>query len=880
MTLAAGTRLGPYESLAPLGAGGMGAVDRARDTRLERTVAVKVLAEHRSATPVARQRFEREARTISQLSHPHICALYDVGREGESAYLVMELLDGETLADRLLRGALPPGEILRHGIEIADALDKAHRQGVVHRDLKPGNVMLTRSGVKLLDFGLAKAMAPMAPQSSLTALPTVAGAPSLTQEGMVLGTLPYMAPEQLEGKESDARTDIWALGAVLYEMATGQRPFTGGSQASLTGAILKDQVPLIGAMQPTAPPALDRVVQRALAKDPENRWQSARDLTLELRAIEQAPPDAERRQAGGSRLARVVAVVATVASLLLGAAWLSRPHSAPVSLRLSVLPPEHTTFTPVTMTGAPRFDLSPDGKRLAFVASTSGGRPLLWVRSLDSFTAQSLPGTEDAAGPFWSPDGGAIGFFAGGKLKTIDLPGGVPRVLADTPAHRGGTWSQSGVILFGSSDVLYSVSAAGGAVATVTALDTAHGETSHRFPQFLPDGRHFLYLARAPNRNDSVIYCGSLDSRERTRLLQNPFRTVYAAPGYLVFARSGSLMAQKFDPSSLKLSGEPFSVTEDVGALPGHGFVPVAFSKQGTLAYWRLALLRRQLAWFDRSGRPLGAVGPEGNFEQPSLSPDGRRVVLQRRDLLTNIGEVLLLDLSTEALSRFTFGDSFVPVWSPDGSRIAFGSKGQSDLVQKSVSGGAEEMIFKSGGQGLIQPSDWSRDGRFIVFHTLGPKTTWDIWVFRASDRTATPFLQTTANEVQGRLSPDSRWMAYTSNETGSFEVYVQSFPAGGGKWQVSNGGGSEPHWRADGTELFYIAADKKMMAVPVQIVPTFAPGAPKALFETQAQAVLEPYWSNYDVTADGQRFLVSTVSDEIAASPISIVTNWTNAKK
>ena len=552
----------------------------------------------------------------------------------------------------------------------------------------------------------------------------------------------------------------------------------------------------------------------------------------------------------------------------------------PASLKLSVLPPEHTTFTPVTMTGAPRFDISPDGKRLAFVASAPGARPLLWVRALDSFTAQALPGTEDAGAPFWSPDSASIAFFAGGKLKTIDLPSGVPRVLADTPAHRGGAWGTSGVILFGASDVLYSVSAAGGAVTAVTALDLAHGEISHRFPQFLPDGRHFIYLARALNRSDSVIYCGSLDSREKTRVLQNPYKTVYAAPGYLLFARSGSLMAQKFDASSRKLSGEPFTVTDDVGALPGHGFVPIAASNQGTLAYWRLALLRRQLGWFDRSGRPLGRVGPEGNFEQPSLSPDGKRVVLQRRELVSNVGEVLLLDLSTDAVSRFTFGDSFVPVWSPDGSRIAFGSNGQTNLVQKSLNGGAEEVLFKSAGQGLIQPSDWSRDGGFIVFHGLGPKTNWDLWVFRASDKTAIPYLQTAANEVQGRLSPDGRWMAYTSNESGSFEVYVQSFPAGGGKWQISTAGGAEPHWRADGTELFYIAADKKMMAVPVQIAPNFVPGAPKVLFETQAQAVLEPYWANYDVTADGQRFLVSTISDEISSEPISIVTNWTNAKK
>jgi eukaryotic-like serine/threonine-protein kinase len=886
MTLATGSRLGPYEILAPLGAGGMGEVYKARDSRLERTVAVKVLPQHLSASPEIRQRFEREAKTISQLSHPHICALYDVNREGETEYLVMEYLEGESLADRLARGPLPGEQLLRYGIEIADALDKAHRQGIVHRDLKPGNVMLTKSGVKLLDFGLAKAMTP-AGSPQLTSLPTQAS--PVTQAGTVLGTFQYMAPEQLEGKELDARTDIFALGATLYEMATGKKAFLASSQASLITAIMSSEPAPISSIQPMSPAALDRVVKKALAKDPEHRWQSAADLGSELEWIAEgsaagvAAPLITRRRAR-ERLAWVLAGVSLCAALVLAAVHFRQSPIEARPARFFVLPPERTTiaFGPA----APQAAVSPDGHYLAFAATTSDRQTHLWVRPLDSVATQKLVGTEDASFPFWSPDSRFIGFFAQGKLKTIAVYGGPTQTLCSAPSGNGGTWSRDGVIVFAPNREggLARVFAAGGIPAAVTALDRRRRETAHCWPQFLPDGRHFLYLALSGNRENRGIYIHSLGTEEPRHVFKTEVRAAYTPPGYLLFVQLGTLMAQRFNPHRLELTGEPVRIAEDVAYNPSNGRTTFSASENGVLAYRTGVaggLPTSELVWFHREGNRIGPAGGFGLYLRPALSPDGKRVAVERRDPQTGTDDVWLVDLARSTSLRFTFGsfNQTHPVWSPDGSRIVFASDrdGTSNLYLKISSGtGTDELLLQS--DTPKYSTDWSPDGRLIAFESQDPTTGSDLWVLPLfGDRKPIPFLQTEFNEGQGQFSPDGRWMAYSSDESGRREVYVQAFPASSGKWQISTAGGAFPRWRRDGKELFYLAADQKLMAVAVQADSTLQAGRPQALFDAHVfGAPIVPY----SVSADGQRFLVNTPAQEVNSSPITVVLNWTSELK
>ncbi|MGH9317043.1 MAG: protein kinase domain-containing protein, partial [Thermoanaerobaculia bacterium] len=710
MAHAAGTRLGPYEILSPLGAGGMGEVYRARDARLERTVAIKVLPSGLAASPEVRQRFEREAKTISQLSHPHICAIYDVGREGEAEYIVMELLEGETLSDRLAKGALPLEQTIRYGVEISDALDKAHRQGIVHRDLKPGNVMITKSGVKLLDFGLAKAFErpldaegrgqatvghhPLA-RSGLTAIPTVAGSPHLTQEGTILGTFQYMAPEQLEGKEADSRTDIFAFGATLYEMATGKKAFSGASQASLISAIMKEEPAPLSQVEPTTPPAFDRLVKTCLAKDPEDRWRTAHDVMLELKWI----------AAGGSQATPAVPVAARrksreglgwiVAGVLLlfaiGQAFVSSRRAPPESraIRFSVLPPAKAVVDSISV--------APDGSHLAFVASSPDGRILLWVRPLEAQTARPIVGTDGAMFAFWSPDSRFLGFFAEGKLKKVEAAGGPVETLCDAAYPRGGTWNRDGVVLFtpNSGGPVFRVSAAGGLATPLTALDPSRKETSHRWPYFLPDGRHFLYYARSGQPENAGIYVGSLDSKETRRLVSTPSNAAYAPSGYLLFARDGTLMAQAFDVEKLRFTGEPFPAAEDVGFDGGTFRADFAVSENGVLTYRTSASFLARLTWFDRGGKQLGSVGPPGSYFNLSLSLDDRKLAVSRLASWTGTRDIWVYDLSRGTSSRFTFDPSteLSPFWSPDASRIVFSSDraGPLDLYQRVATGGSDD---------------------------------------------------------------------------------------------------------------------------------------------------------------------------------------------
>jgi eukaryotic-like serine/threonine-protein kinase len=892
MTLPAGTRLGPYEILAELGAGGMGEVYRARDTRLERTVAVKVLPSRLSASPESRQRFEREAKTISRLSHPHICALHDVGREGNVDFLVMELLEGDTLTDRLAKGALSLEQTLRYGAQIADALDKAHRQGIVHRDLKPGNVMITKSGVKLLDFGLAKAMAPATP-ASLTALPTQQG---LTQEGTILGTFQYMAPEQLEGKDADARTDIFALGATLYEMATGRKAFTGSTQASLISSILRDDPAPISQVQPMSPPALDRIVKTCLAKDPEDRWQSAADVRRELNWIAEgsaagvaAPAAVASKRRSRERLAWILASVFAVAAILGGLPSLRRRPEAGLVFRSSILPPEKAQFAFQFSPPA----VSPDGRRLAFSTGRSGGQ--LWVRSFDASQAQPILGTEGGFAPFWSPDSRFLGFFAGGKLKKIDVTGGTPLTLADAPEADGGTWSREGVILFTTDGPLQRVSDSGGASSPVTRVDGEHGDLGHSWPIFLPDGRHFLYLRflgrTGDGSNPYALVVGSLDSREEKQLLHVRANVAYApasdgsSAGHLLYLQARVLVARPFDARSLEFTGEAFPVVEQVRLFGAGSTAAFSVSANGLLVYQSASDVEpSELVWFDRSGKRLESLGEPADYSHPRISNDGRRVVFVVTDKQSPDTDLWLYDLTRRAKTRLTFGPAvnIFPVWSPDDTEIVFASnrKVMHDLYRKRTSGvGGDELLLDSKTT-LRWPTDWSKEGH-IAFHSRDTKakTAVDVGFVSVADRKPVTLLGTAFDERSGQFSPDGRWLAYASNESGQFEIYVQPFPSMGQKWQVSSGGGAYPRWKRDGKEIFFLKLpEKTLMAADVRPGPTFEVGEPRALFQTQIK--WSDFGTQYDVSPDGSRFLINTLVAGEKSDALTVVQNWTDVLK
>jgi Tol biopolymer transport system component/predicted Ser/Thr protein kinase len=882
MTLAAGSRLGPYEILAPIGAGGMGEVYKARDTRLERTVAVKVLPQHLSASPDSRQRFEREAKTISQLSHAHICALFDVGRENDTEYLVMEYLEGETLTDRLGKGALPLEQTLRYGTEIADALDKAHRQGIVHRDLKPGNVMITKAGVKLLDFGLAKAMAAPVQRSGMTSLPTVMGSgQNLTQEGTILGTFQYMSPEQLEGKEADARSDIFALGAVLYEVATGRKAFSGTSQASLISAIMKEDPPPVSSIQAMSPPALDRVVKTCLAKDPEDRWQSAHDVANELKWIAEGsqagvPVKVASQRKTRELLAWVLAGLAAVAAAFLGVGYAGRAPRQEAFVRAQV-----------PLGGLFLWDiaLSPDGKSLAFAAGKQGGQPSLWIRNLGEDEAHPVAGVDLAYFPFWSPDGRSIAYFADGKLHRIDAAGGAAQtVCATEPFGLGGTWSRDGTIVFapGPTSALFRVPASGGVPVPVTRLDASRHEIAHRYPHFLPDGRHFFYTTQSI-RGDSTfegsVRLGDLEG-STSKAVNAVYSAVQYVAGQLLYVREDSLLAQAFDPARLETRGEPVMIAPRVASLDDWSG-SYAFSASGNaLLLAPVAAVPSRLAWVDRSGRDLGSVGEPSVFDRVRLSPDGRRAAAAVLNVPNNEHEIRLFEAASGASTRFVFGagDNFAPVWSPDGNRIFFATDRKkhrpvTDVWVKSLDGSSEEPYLDSPDQTV--PRDWSSDGRYLAISKIplvGNRNT-ELWVVNAADLPhQIPFARESPTQDHARFSADGKWIAFESTESGTVEIYVRAFPGAGGKKRVSAAGGREPAWRQDGRELYYVGVDNKMMAVPVSLAPTFQPGTPVPLFPIHPS----PDGPVYDAAADGQKFLVATAPESAGSPPLSMLINWT----
>jgi serine/threonine protein kinase len=887
VTLTDGARLGPYEILSPLGAGGMGEVYRARDTRLDRTVAIKVLAAHLSSSPEVRQRFEREAKTISQLSHPHICALHDVGREGDTEYLVMEYLEGETVAERLLRGPLPLEQTLRFGIQIADALDKAHRQGIVHRDLKPSNVMITKSGVKLLDFGLAKAVAPATQPSTLTSLPTQL---NLTQEGTILGTFQYMAPEQLEGKEADARTDIFAFGCVLYEMATGTKAFAGTSQASLIGAILHTDPPPISTAQPMSPPALDHIVKKCLAKDPEERWQNAADLASELNWIREGgsqtgvPAPVVSRRRSRERLVWIVAAVLLAATIGLTARLLSRPAPAASVLRASILPPEDSEFVSTWIDAGP-VEISPDGERIVFTARKGESPNLLWLRKLSESNARPLAGTEGAQRPFWSPDGQHIGFFADRFFKKIDVDGGPVFTLAPGTESRGGTWNRDGVILFtpDARGPVHRVSANGGKVTEATVYGAT--DSTHRYPHFLPDGRHFLYLVRhgsgAGRGRDPEIRVGSLGSRDSKLVLNVASNVVYAS-GHLLYVREGALVAQEFDLDRLAVKGEPVTLVPDV--LMDERFSRGVFSTSGNavLVYQTgKGQTLTALRWLDRNGATLGTVGEPALFfngGDPEISPDGKRATASIVDLRTGQTDIWMIDLATGTRRRFTTGAGSKEwcTWSPDGGRVAHSVSNPRgtgyDIVLKPIGGSEPEVMLVSEPVEFQAPLSFSPDGNFFLYAKRKNERS-GLWVLPLTgDRKPRLFMASPAIQQMARFSPNGRYVAYQSDETGRFEIYVATFPGPGSRWQISQNGGVEPRWSRDGKELFYFAPDNRLMAARVTTDgPTFDVGVIQPLFQARSLG----FTYRYDVANDGKRFLVDAGLPQ-DPSPITIVTNWT----
>jgi Tol biopolymer transport system component len=876
VTFATGTRLGPYEVSSAIGAGGMGEVYKARDTRLDRDVAIKVLSAHLSTTEEIRQRFEREAKTISKFSHPHICALYDIGREGETDYLVMELLEGESLADRLGRGPLPNDQVLRYGIEIADALDKAHRQGIVHRDLKPGNIMLTKTGVKLLDFGLAKPLATAGarPVSGASLMATEAQVSQpLTERGTILGTFQYMAPEQLEGGEADSRSDIFAFGAVLYEMATGKKAFTGKSQASLISSIMREDPAPISSVAPMVPPALNRVVRTCLAKDPEDRFQTAHDVKLQLEWVQEGgseaglPAPVVARRKNREKLAWAAAAVMTVAAAALGFGFWKRTPPPKHTMRFDVDVPAE-----VTALDSPK--ISPDGRILAFDATDSSGKHRIWIRPLNALQAHALAGTEGTKRPFWSPDGRYLAFIADGKLMKVDVSGGPPQKICDAPTGADGTWAPGGVILFDGTgtDPIYRVPASGGIPTVMVKPEPSRKETQIGWPEILPDGKHFLYMAISQKAGESTYRIASLDGKENRPFAPAQSAITYVEPGYLLFLRDRTLVAQPFDAKSLKTTGEPTPLAEKVGT-DNVGLGRFSVSREGTLAY-RTGEITDRLVWVDRNGKEMETVADQGLYHNPAFSPDGRRLAYDMVDPRSGKGDIWVRDLARNVSSRFSFseGIAYCPLWSPDGTRIAYTV--DNDMVEKPADGQGPEtpLGVKSPEQKI--PMDWSRDGRYVAYIVRAKGTGWDIWILPTfGDKQAFPFVKTSFIEVVPAFSPDGRYIAYVSNESGRSEIYVQSFPGPGGKWQVSAEGGLDPQWSADGKELFFRSPDQKIMAAPVTTGATFEAGTPRALFPVHLDTAQSR--NRFAPGRDGQRFLLVATPARDAMAPTTVVLNW-----
>jgi Tol biopolymer transport system component/tRNA A-37 threonylcarbamoyl transferase component Bud32 len=878
MSVDVGTRLGSLEITALLGKGGMGEVYRARDTKLKRDVAIKILPEEFSRDEDRLSRFQREAEILASLNHPNIAAIYSLEEANGSRYLVLELVEGQTLADRLKRGPPPIDEAVTISKHICEAIEAAHEKGIIHRDLKPANIKLTSDGiVKVLDFGLAKVREAEAQASDLSNSPTLMTAASA--RGMILGTAAYMSPEQAKGQEANRTSDVWAFGCVLYEMLTGRPPFEGETVSEVFAGILKAD-PDWKRLPTGTPENIRRLLLRCLRKERRFRLQHIGDARLEIEEIEE-PQSRVASQFVPRRRERLAWATGLVVLAVLAAAMGIRefrgvPPAAEMRVEISTAPTADLASIAI----------SPDGRKIVFVA-TSAGQSKLWVRPLDSVSGRALAGTDGAFFPFWSPDSQSVGFFAEGKLKRVDVDRGAVQILAEAPAGRGGSWNREGTIIFTpnalQSPILRILATGGTTPSAVTRLETTK-ETNHRFPQFLPDGHHFLYYVLGTAESHGV-YVGDLDGSRARRLIDVDSAPVYESSGHLFFVRQGTLFAQEFDVARLELKGNPFSVAERIGTVnTAAGSAAVSASSVGPIIY-RTALAggQRQFLWLDRSGKEIGKAGDPLDVFSPSISRDNRRVVFYQA--INNNFDVWLLDLGRNVLSRFTSDAAadLDPIWSPDGRRIAFRSnrKGAYDLYIKPATGpGSEELLLASGQD--KRTLDWSPDGRFLLYADLDPKTGIDIWALPIDgDRKPFPVVRTNFEEDIAQFSPDGKWIAYQSNESGRYEIHIQPFPGPGGHTPpVSTNGGAQVRWRSDGKELFYIALDGRLMAVPIRIASnaqTIEAGSPVPLFATRVGGAL--FLSGignqqYDVSLDGQRFLMNTIIEE-APSPITVILNW-----
>ncbi len=892
MPIAPNTQFDHYEILSPLGKGGMGEVYRARDTRLNREIAIKVLPAEFAQDADRLRRFEQEAMATSSLNHPNILTVYDFGNHDSNPYLVMELLEGEELRAQLDNGALPVRKAIEYAQQIAAGLAAAHEKGVVHRDLKPENLFITKDGrLKILDFGLAK----MEPPQNVATGSDVATLKQLTTPGTVMGTVAYMSPEQVRGEAVDHRSDLFSFGLILFEMLCGERAFQKGTMAETMTAILNNEPPELSETNAKISPQLEKIVRRCLEKKPERRFHSAHDLGFALEALSvpsssganrteavQALNITTRRSGWRERIWMIAAGVFALLALAFGVAYVRRPSlPTAATMRLTVNPLE----------GANVFELpaiSPDGRTLAFVARTTGTRQI-WVRPLDSQMAKPLVGTEYPDLMFWSPDSQSIAFLSGGKLKKIALSGGAPVNLCDTSSLSWGTWNRDGVILFAEGAAgIKRISANGGAITGVTTVDVARGETAHRNPFFLSDGRHFLFYVEHNEPAKRGIYVRPLNGGESKQILSTDVRTVWAgvnpvAPseGYLVFMRQGALLAQSYDFSQNQLSGDPIRIADQVRTNPAGFNGRFSLSETGILVFTE-GSEKQQLVLANRAGKKLGTAGPIGSYNVPRFSPDEQRLAVGRFDPQSQSLDIRLLDLARGTDTRFTFdpAEDSSPLWSPDGTRLAWASlrSGVRDLYWKAANGaGEDELLFKSAYSKI--PQDWSKDGRFILYQESDPQTSNDLWILPLEgERKPWLWLKTEFTEQVAKFSSDGKWIAYTSNESGRFEVYVRAFvpgaPASGGKWQISTNGGSQAKWRRDGRELYYVSTDYQLMAVDLTLGAEVKAGTPKALFDLRDLRA-STAGVGFTATSDGQRFLFVTSAEDAYLTPFTVVTNW-----
>lgn len=866
--------LAHYQIREKLGAGGMGEVYRATDAKLGRDVAIKLLPEAFSQDADRMARFTREAQVLASLNHPNIAAIYGV----EERALVMELVEGKTLS-----GPLPPETALNYARQIADAIEAAHEKGIVHRDLKPANIMITTAGVvKVLDFGLAKAAEKRS--GDIQNSPTLSL--SATRAGVVLGTVPYMSPEQARGKPVDHRSDIWAFGCVLYQMFTGEQPFQGESASDIVAEVLTNQPDF-----DRLPVQVRAVVEKCLRKDVRRRWQAIGDVRIALDETASVNAALPAVTPWRERLAWVGAL-AIVGALLFWAGGHWNKSTPAHAVRLAINLPAHIRFAQgVNMTvPAPRFAVSPNGHAIVFAAAAPQGQATLWIRALDDLTARPIAGTENAVDPFWSPDSRWVGFVSDGKLKKTPASGGPVQEVAAVGNSRGASWGPDDAILFArANSTLFRVASTGGPVTAVTKLDKSQQEGTHRWPQFLPDGRHLLYGIRSSLPSQTGIYASSLDGKVKKLLVHTESAGYYVPPGFVVYLDGDMLLGQEFDAVRLELKGQPFAIVEGVGHA-STGFGAFSASMNGVLAYAGPILRSTRLTWFDRGGKALDRVTPPGDYTDFRLSPDEKQIAGSLIDVKTGTVNIWLTDVARGSTSPFAFGYSLnaSPVWSPDGTRILYRTvrKGMAELYQKSASGGGKDQpvqLDENQRAVLAQavtsvPDHWSPDGRYLIYSVLS--SNWQLWVLPLSGDARKPYklFDSPADNTHGNFSPDGRLVAYTSNESGNWQVHVQTFPVSDRKWQISTNGGYEPRWRADGREIYYLSEDRDLMAVDVRPGPSF--GIPKQLFHTRVFPGVSAQRTNYVPSRDGRSFLINIQTGEAPPNPITVVLNWTAGLK